>query len=314
MPWSSSRIAGYSMSSCIAGGLTLIWLLLAVAVQADSEPIVVYDDAGRKVSLAKPARRIISLAPHITENLFSAGAGNALVGVVAYSDYPKAAQQITSVGSYKRFNLEAMAALQPDLVIAWRSGNGMGKIQQIMDLGLQVYITDPRRLEDIATSVEHYGLLSGNEQTGREASRRFNETLQQLRRVYSAQAPVSVFYQVWNKPLHTITGKHLISDVIRLCGGRNVFENVLALAPKVSVESVLVANPQVIIASGMGEARPEWLDDWLQWPSLQAVQNEHLYFIPPELVQRHTMRILQGAQKMCEQLQRVRQKPLVVNH
>lgn len=297
-------------------GLKLIaCLALCWTTALPAEPVVVEDDLGRRVELAEPARRIVSLAPHIAENLFSAGAGGQLVGVVDYSNFPAEAQKIPSVGGYSRFNLEAIVALKPDLIIAWRGGNGMDKIQQMMALGYTVYVSEPKTLEDIAASLERYGRLTGNEVAARAASRRFNQTLYELRQAYSGREPVSVFYQVWNKPLYTVTDKHLISDVMRLCGGRNVFANIKLVAPSVSVESapqisvesILAVDPQVIIASGMGEARPEWLDEWRQWPSLQAVKNQHLYFIPPELVQRHSVRILSGAKMMCEHLQRARQ-------
>lgn len=303
----------------------VLWLLIAFgwssswgeAANAGAQGrLVVVDDLQRTVTLSRPAQRIISLAPHITENLFSVGAGQQVVGAVDYSDYPEAARKIPRVGGYSRFNLEAIAVLKPDLVVGWHSGNGMGKLQSIIDMGLPVYVAEPRTLEDIATNLERLAYLSGNTETGKTVSRRFTQTLAELRQEYSRREKVSVFYQVWNKPLHTATDKHLIGDVIRLCGGRNVFAglSVPTPTPTVSLESVLAANPQVIVASGMSEARPDWLDEWLQWPSLQAVQNGHLYFIPPDLVQRHTTRILLGAQQMCEHIQKVRLPSVAINH
>ena len=271
-----------------------------------SAAVVVEDDLGRRVELPKPAQRIISLAPHITENLFSAGAGDKVVGVVSYSNFPEQALNIASVGSYKQFNLEAIAALQPDLIVAWRSGNGMAKIQQLIDLGFTVYVTEPATLDLIPTSIERYAALVDASAAAQPVVQTYRDKLAALRARYSQQSPVSVFYQVWNQPLQTLNGEHLISDVIRLCGGRNVFADAKALAPRVGVESILVADPQVIIASGMGESRPEWLDEWLQWPSLQAVTQQHLYFVPPDYVQRHTLRILVGAEMMCKHLERAR--------
>ncbi|GAA5316337.1 MAG: cobalamin-binding protein [Candidatus Pelagadaptatus aseana] len=268
--------------------------------------IAVTDNVGREVVLAQPAQRIISLAPHVTENLFSAGAGEQVVGVVDYSNYPKAATQVPSVGSFVQLNLEAIVALNPDLVVAWHSGHGDMKLQSLLDLGLTVYVSDPRDLETVAVNIENFGTLSGHHNQALQAAQAFRLELSRLRQQYSQLAPVGVFYQVWNNPLQTLNGSHLISDVIRLCGGYNVFADAIAIAPKLAVESVLAANPQAIVASGMGEARPDWLDEWLQWPSLQAVQGNHLYFIPPDYVQRHTVRILLGADMLCRQLQQVR--------
>jgi iron complex transport system substrate-binding protein len=116
-----------------------------------------------------------------------------------------------------------------------------------------------------------------------------------------------VYYQIWDEPLLTLNGDHLISDVIRLCGGRNVFSDSPALVSRISVESVIRADPQVIIASGMDKARPEWLDEWRDWTSMTAVKNNQMYFIPPDLLQRHTPRIIEGASLMCEKLQLARE-------
>ncbi len=280
--------------------------LLAWASVARAE-ISVVDNHGRTVTVSKPAERIVSLAPHVTENLFSAGAGDQVVGVVSYSNFPEAAQSIASVGSYVRLNLEAIVALKPDLIVAWGSGNGKGRVQSLLDLGLNVYVSEPKSLETVAKNIENYGILSGHEAEAKQVTREYLKTLYRLRESYSDRERVSVFYQVWNNPLQSVNGKGLISDVIRLCGGYNVFADAIASAPKVTVESVLAMNPQSIVASGMGEARPEWLDEWRQWSSLQAVQGEHLYFIPPEYLQRHTVRVLTGADMLCQNLEKVRQ-------
>lgn len=274
--------------------------------QAAYAQLQVTDNAGRLVTLEKPAQRIISLAPHVTENLFSAGAGDQVVGVVDYSNYPEAAKEIASIGSFVQLNLEAIIALRPDLVVAWHSGHGDMKLQSLLDLGLTVYVSDPKDLETVAVNIENFGVLSGHGEVAREEAGRFREKLGSLRREYSHLPPVGVFYQVWNNPLQTLNGSHLISDVIRLCGGYNVFADAIAVAPKLDVESVLAANPQAIVASSMGESRPDWLDEWQQWPGLQAVSKGHLYFIPPDYVQRHTVRILLGAEMLCQQLTQVR--------
>lgn len=280
----------------------------SVAAAVTDKKIVVVDDMGRRIELNHGATRVISLAPHITENLFTVGAGEQLVGVVNYSDFPAAATAIRSVGSYKQFNLEVIAALQPDLIIGWASGNGMGKLQQLIDLGFTVYISNPETVLSIADTLERFAELTNNLERGRQAAAQFRDTVAQLQGDNQQQKSLSVFYQVWNKPLQTLNGKHMISDVIRLCGGNNAFADAAVIAPKIGVESVLAANPHVIIASGMGEERPEWLDQWRDWPALRAVKNDNLYFIPPDHLQRHTVRLLLGASQMCEQFNAVRKK------
>jgi iron complex transport system substrate-binding protein len=268
--------------------------------------IELIDDRGHVIKLDKPAQRVIALAPHIVEMVYAVGGGDALVGAVSYSDYPKAAIDVPRVGSYKNFSNESILRLRPDLVLAWHSGNGEANVKKIKELGLTVYWTEPRTLKGVGKSLRDIGILLGESQQG-QAADDFEKSLQNLQEKYSHKKPVSVFYEVWNQPLQTLNGKHLISDVISLCGGINVFANEAALAPKLSVESVLHADPQVIVASGMAIERPEWLDEWLVWPQLQSVKNKQLYFIPPDLIQRHTPRVLQGARLLCEQLDKARE-------
>jgi len=140
------------------------------------------------------------------------------------------------------------------------------------------------------------------------AAQAFRERLASLRARYAKREPLRVFYQVWKQPLTTVNGRQIISDAIRLCGGSNVFDELQSLAPKVSVEAVLAANPDVIIASGMGDSRPEWLDDWRRWQQMAAVARDNLYFVPPALIQRHTPRFLEGTEIICMHLEAARAK------
>jgi len=283
-------------------------LLLAVCVSAMAAPVTVTDDTGTPVHLDHPAGRIVSLAPHVTEMLFDIGAGKRIVGAVSYSDYPLAAQAIPRVGSYASLDYERILSMHPDLVIAWSSGNGRAAVQQLRKLGLTVYVSEPRRLDDVARSLRRFGRLTGNEHRGSRAAAGFEQRRHRLARQYAGKSPVSVFYEVWKQPLTTVNGEHLISHVIRLCGGRNVFAALDTLAPAVSVEAVIEADPDVIVASGMGDERPGWLDNWKQWSSITAVKQDNLYFIPPELIQRQTPRVLDGAARLCRQLDSARGK------
>ncbi|MBT0961073.1 cobalamin-binding protein [Denitromonas iodatirespirans] len=288
--------------------LPVLALVLCLAGPAARAQIVVSDDVGQTVRLPAPAKRIVSLAPHVTEVIYAAGAGEALVGVVAYSDYPPEARTVANVGSYVRFDLEAIAALKPDLVIGWRSGNPATQIERLRALGLPVYINESRSLEAVAHTLRQIGILAGTQRAANAAADAFLAHRNHLHAQYADRPPVPVFYQIWNQPLMTINGHHLISDVIRLCGGRNVFDSLSVLAPKIGIEAVLAADPEVIVASGMGEARPEWLDTWRRWDQLKAVQRDNLFFVPPDLIQRHTPRILDGADLMCRHLDTARER------
>ena len=280
--------------------------LCALACLPVRGEIVATDVSGASIRLAAPARRIVSLAPHNTELRFAAGAGNRLVGNVEYGNYPSAAAALPKVGNYGRLDLEAILALKPDLVLAWQSGNAPASVDRLRALGLTVYLSETHRIEDIAGELERIGLLAGTGPAANAAATAFRERHATLAARYSRQPSVAVFYQIWKQPLMTVNGKQIISDAIRLCGGRNVFAQLPILAPTVTVEAVIAANPEAIVASGMGDSRPEWLDDWRRWSTLAAVAGDNLFFIPPDLIQRHTPRILDGAETLCTHLETVR--------
>jgi len=280
------------------------WLLAALLgltslARAD---IVVRDDAGHDVHLKAPARRIVALAPHSTESLYAAGGGGYLVGTVEYSDYPPEAKKVPRVGGYSRFDLEAIVALKPDLVIAWQSGNPAAQVDKLRALGLTVFITQPNLMADVASQLEQLGQLAGTESIAKPAAEHFRQRLENLRRANAAKPKVRVFYQIWKNPLMTVGGQQIISDALHLCGGDNVFGKLPQMAPTVSVEAVLEADPEAIVATGMGDARPEWLSDWNQWRRMTAVKRGNLFHINPDLMQRHTPRILDGAEQLCAHL------------
>ncbi|MDI6746362.1 MAG: cobalamin-binding protein [Rhodocyclaceae bacterium] len=285
----------------------LPWILALASFSVHAE-IVVRDDTAATVRLATPASRIVSLAPHVTETLFAAGAGARIVGVVDYSDFPPAAQHLPRVGGYSKLDLEAIAALQPDLVVGWASGNAPTHIDKLRALGIPVYLAQPERIDDVAKNLERYGQLAGTQAVAQVAAAAFRGRLQTLREKYGTRPKVRTFYQIWKQPLMTVGGGQVISDVIHLCGGENVFAGLKPLAPKVTVEAVIQTDPEVIIASGMGESRPEWLDDWRRWKTLTAVQRDNLFFIPPDLIQRHTPRLVEGADRLCAHLETARGK------
>ena len=286
--------------------------MLAVALITFCGPslaeVVVRDDTGATVRLPEPARRIVTLAPHLVETLFAAGAGDKLVGTVHYSNFPEAAKTISRVGSYDRFDLESVVALKPDLIIAWLSGNVPASLDKLRALGFPVYVSQIDRIDDVPSEIERFSALAGTSEIGNAAAKRFRERFARLQQRYSKLPPVRTFYQIWKQPLMTVGGKQIISSVIRLCGGENVFEQLETLAPAVTIEAVIAANPEAIVASGMGESRPEWLDDWKRWASITAVVRENLFFIHPDLIQRHTPRLLDGAELLCQQLETARRR------
>lgn len=287
-------------------GWLLGLLVLAWWPAPGAAAITVRDDTGRAVTLAQPAARIVSLAPHATELLFAIGAGERIVGTVSHSDYPSAARRIPRVGGYSRLDLERIVALEPALIVGWSSGNPPTVLARLRALGFAVYESEPRAVTDIAEALRRLGALTGERAQAEAAAQRLAAGFAELRQAHAEDRPVATFYQVWADPLLTVNGEHIISEVIALCGGRNVFSGLAALTPRVDVEAVLAADPQAIVASGMAAARPEWLDAWRAWPALRAVRTGQLHFVPPDLLQRPTPRLLTGARQLCAQLDEAR--------
>ncbi|MCB1968325.1 MAG: cobalamin-binding protein, partial [Candidatus Accumulibacter sp.] len=207
---------------------------------------------------------------------------------------------------YSQIDLERVIALRPDLIIAWQSGNAAAHVDRLRALGFPVYVSQPDRIEEVASEIERLGVLAGSAPVAGRAAASFRRRLAALQKRYSRQPPVPTFYQIWKQPLMTVGRRQIISDVIRLCGGENVFGTLETMAPTVTVEAIIAADPEVIVASGMGEQRPDWLDDWQQWTAITAVARGNLFFVPPDLIQRHTPRLLDGAELLCQHLETAR--------
>jgi iron complex transport system substrate-binding protein len=282
-----------------------LFVLPGLLLQPVWAEIKVVDDTGEPVVLQQAAQRIVSLAPHITELLFAAGAGEALVGVTDFSDYPEAAGSLPSVGGGGGFDLEAIMALQPDLVVAWKSGNPAAQVERLRLLGLTVFISEPRQLADVPATLQRFGRLAATESVAAAEADSFNARYSELRDKYSSRPKVSVFYQIWDQPLMTLNGEHLFSDVVRLCGGENIFHALPTLAPQVDIEAVLQADPDVIVIAADPKDTP-LLAAWQRWPQLSAMKQGHVYTVQREQLVRHSPRILDGAERLCKLLDAAR--------
>jgi iron complex transport system substrate-binding protein len=283
----------------------LLLVGLLVGCQANAA-IEVIDDNGDKLRLNSVANRIISLSPNTTEILFHIGAGNKIVGADEYSNYPPAANDIIRVNNHAAANYELIISLKPDLVIAWQSGNGEKIIARLRELGLPVFVVETQSMADIPSLYKRLGRLSGQSKKADQQAEIFADKLQQLHQAFASRAEVRTFYQIWNDPLMTLNGDHILTDIIELCGGVNVFEDSAALVPYVNMESVLAKDPQVIISGGVSKNDLWDLGIWQQWSGLSAVKNRQIYSIPSDLLQRHSDRILQGAELVCQYLEQAR--------
>lgn len=265
--------------------------------------ITVLDDAQRKVSLEKPAKRIISLAPHTTELIFAAGAGHLLVGVSEYSDYPEEAKKIASIGNIFALDLERILALKPDLVVIWGTGNAKQLAKKLRDNHLNVFESEPTSFEMIATSIENLAILSGTEVQGKIVSDRFRQRLNLLQKTYALkenQQALSVFFQIARSPLMTINKKHMISSIIKLCGGKNIFNDLHELSSTITVESVIAANPDVIMTSE--QASQVSFDTWKKIPQLSAIKLNNLLTVNGNHIYRAGPRILDATEEMCQKM------------
>lgn len=228
------------------------------------------------------------------------------MAVSDYSDYPPPARLLPRIGGVQGIDLERVLKLKPDLVVAWTSGNSTREVEAIEKAGIAVFRSDPHRVDAVAENLEKLGFLVGHEKDGEDLAKRYREEVAALSARYSELAPVTVFYQVWNKPLMTVGGAHLISQVIRLCGGRNIFDSLEALAPTVDPEAVIARDPRVIaVASDLGRGREE-LAQWRRWPKLAAVRENNLVVLDPAFITRATPRLVIGATQLCQAIDAAR--------
>ena len=284
---------------CIA----LAFAFLAHALPGSSAQL--RDDRG--VAPAIPARpaRIIALAPSLAEIAYAAGAGAQLVAAVRFTDHPEAASRLPQVGDASRLDVERILALQPDLLLAWKSGNPAGDLRRLEALGLPVFVAEPSRLADVARLIRTIGALAGTQAVAEGAAAAFERELARLRSQYGTHPEVRVFYEIWHRPLLTINGRHIISDVIALCGGRNVFADAPVLTPSVSHEAVLGARPDVVLGGSSATSPEALVSEWVSGPiaSLRALP---VRYVPPDVIQRQTPRIVEGAKVVCAHLEEVR--------
>ena len=285
---------------------SLVAFALLAAMPVAAQPVDVIDELGRPVHLARPAARIVSLAPHVTELLYAAGAGDRVVGVSRFSDYPPQAQKLPQVGDSQAIDFDRLLALKADLVVVWIHSIAYRQAERIRALGIPVYNSDLKEIDDIAMSVEKLGALAGTSPAARAWAGAYRARHQALAKKYSGQSPLKVFYQISSRPMYTLNRDHLASKMIALCGGVNLFAQATLIAPVVSMESVLSMNPQVILSGQSDSTKAEWKQDWQKWTEIDAVRAGNLFAVPSDFIHRPGSRALDGAQAVCEALDTAR--------
>jgi iron complex transport system substrate-binding protein len=267
--------------------------------------ITVTDDAGRAVTLARPAQRIVALAPNLVEQLYAIGAGARIVAATEFADHPPAARALPRVARAHSVDLERVAAARPDLIVLWGSGFPPAVRAALEQLGVPVFVAEPARLGDVATSMERLGMLTAAP-TAAAAAAHWRERLNALRLSYAGRAPVRVFYQVWAAPLMTLSGRHIVSEAIRLCGGVNIFDALAPLVPQVSAEAVLAADPQLIVTAEPAARASDALDPWRRYPQIAAVRAGQLATLDADKINRAAPRMAEEIEVLCRRIDAAR--------
>ncbi len=284
----------------------LFFFSLCGMISHANAAIRVQDDYGNTVLLQKPAQRVISMSPHVTELLFAAGGSTHLVGVVSYSDYPEAAKFIPQIGDNRQIDLERVIAMKPDLIVVWLYGSSMRQVEQLQKLGIPLFYSEPHKLDDIPDSLIRLGRLLGTDKEAQQAASDLRQKLGALTKQYANRSPVRLFYQVWDKPLYTLNGQHIVSDAMRLCGGENIFSKMKVAAPSVGIEAVLQENPEAIFGSAEKSPSDGGINMWKRYPTLTAVQRGNLFLLDGNLLNRAGPRMIAGAAALCEKLEQAR--------
>ncbi len=273
--------------------------------------------ADQKQQNSRP-QRIITVAPHLSEIVEAAGGAERLVSVSAYSNYPPLVKKLPVTSDARSIDLERMKQLQPDLIIYWRSGTPETQIESIKKTfankssgsrdQVKVISVEPKKLVDIAQDIETVGKILGTEKIAQKNAQLLRSEIKKLKDQYQnpQKRKVRVFYQVWAQPLMTLNQDHLIADIINICGGEQLFANEKLLVPTVSKEAVVKANPEIIFTA---VDSPEFKTDWSMWssiPQLAATQKKAFVDIDGDMISRPSPRIMQGAQKICQAIDRVR--------
>ena len=257
------------------------------------------------VPLAATSHRLLSLAPNLTELVYAAGAGKHLVGVVAYSDYPAAAQRLPLIGDAFRLDFERVMALRPDLVLAWGSGTPRENVDRLRELGLRVEPLSVDHLDEIPLALEKIGDWAGTTAVATPEAARFRAALAERRQSLSKHrgVPPRVFIQIGRNPYYTVNDRHLIGEVVALCGGRNVFGGLSQLAPVVGEEDIVATRPEVILILDDGRDGGASAKAWQRWRQLPAVRAGRVYTVDSNTLARATPRVLVGIATVCARLQ-----------
>lgn len=278
--------------------LILSLLMIGLLLEAQADQACVQDDTNQTVCVQQ-AQRVLVLAPHLTEIVDFVGGLKQVVAVDGSSNYPVAVNTLPKMGNPWMLGAEAILARKPDLVLVWQSGISMDAVAQLRKAGVAVFVSEPKTIAQVASTMHRLASLLGTAESTQPKVEEWLKAFDALRAQYAKAQPVSVFYQVWSQPLMTLGGQHVVSEVIALCGGRNVFADLPSLAAQVSVEGVLKRNPSVVLASGTAQDNKALVKQWSAWPGLAAVQGSGIHTIPSDILVRNGPRLIDASKRVC---------------
>ncbi|TDR19428.1 ABC transporter substrate-binding protein [Marinicella litoralis] len=247
------------------------------------------------VDANKPNITSITLSPHLTELVFSAGGKDSLIGISAYSNYPEATKNLPIIGDAFRLDFEMIKSLQPDLIFYWRNGTANQVIQQLDELGFKLHEISINQLSDIPSAIEN--IANALKTTPLEAPKLFTQRLDQLKSHRLKQKTALI--QISDKPIYTVNGLHWMSEAIAVCGLSNVYAELSALSAAVTLESVVLNKPEVLV-----RLEPLANENQLaSWKSIPAVKNQHIAVLEADHFTRPTLRTLLAIESLCEQVE-----------
>lgn len=246
------------------------------------------------------------MAPHIVENLYAVGAGELIVGTTEHADFPEQANDIPRVGNYSRLNIEQILAVDPDVIIAWKSGNPSDDLAKLEQLGLNIKYSNPKNIEDVAAELVFLGDITGNVVEANKAAKAFLHKLKMLRQQYSSAKEVTVFFEMWSRPLTTVANNAWLQQQINVCNARNPFVESPTDYPQINVEQVVLTEPQIIIQpSSHSESAPNRIN-WQQWTNIPAVKNNAFIYPNADKLYRMTNRSLDELTILCQKIDALR--------
>ncbi len=252
------------------------------------------------------AQGIVTLAPALTELVYAAGAGHKLVAVSAWSNYPAEATRLPVIADHAAVNREALLALKPDVVLAWKTGTSARMLEAVRSLGISVRLIDGQRIDDVPRLLREIGQVAGTLESAEKAASAYESRLANIRKQYATLRPVPALIEIWHSPLMTVTGTHYMSDALVACGGRNVLADLPGITPEVSMERIVEIDPEAIVGAGSADGAAKFKENWKRLASLKAVKRDALIWLDPDTFQRQTPRLLDGVQMLCTALSRLR--------